>query len=317
MHQYCPNICAGNGSYSPIYPHSSFSRIILANIESSYRSISADRKYEYIGTTAHPVFTLEDYRQFHDTHGAHPQLWIGNFGLMALSYYLNTSFWIVNSTEGGMALIDMVPGPLLKLPAVQAPDDLPEVPALRSAHLFLSHSHYQVLLTNALLPGVLSQLLPATEFPCKQCQKVLASGNKFTRHMRTVHKRNDVAPVGTGGLKCVHCPYQTCRRDQLVEHRRIHSKNLPPVACKQCNYTSRQSEDLNNHIRMKHAANSRVADGGFTCNFCGHLSKTVHAMKRHQKHVHADGLQYSCKLCPFTARRPTMLNQHQRHNHGL
>ena len=215
-----------------------------------------------------------------------------------------------------MALIDMVPGPLLKLPAVQAPDDLPEVPALRSAHLLLSHSHYQVLLTNALLPGVLSQLLPATEFPCKQCQKVLASGNKFTRHMRTVHKRNDVAPVGTGGLKCVHCPYQTCRKDQLVEHRRIHSKNLPPVACKQCNYTSRQSEDLNNHIRMKHAANSRVADGGFTCNFCGHLSKTVHAMKRHQKHVHADGLQYSCKLCPFTARRPTMLKQHQRHNHG-
>ena len=292
-------------------------RIILANLESSYRTITADGGNEYIGAKAHPVFTLEDFRKFHDTHGANPQLWIGNFGLVALSFYLDTPFWIVNSSEGGMILIDMVPGPVLNLPPVQVPDDLPEVPIRRSAHLLLSHSHYQVLLTDELLPGVLSELLPATEFPCNQCKMVLTTGNKFTRHMRTVHKRNDFAHVGTGDLKCTRCPYQTRRKDHLVEHRRIHSKNLSPVPCNQCDYASRQPEDLKNHIRIKHAANSRVVDGGSTCNFCGHLSRTVHAMKKHQRNVHADGLQYTCKHCPFTSRRTTMLKKHQNYSHGL
>ena len=123
-------------------------RIILANLESSYRTITADGGYEYIGAKAHPVFTLEDFRKFHDNHGANPQLWIGNFGLVALSFYLDTPFWIVNSSEGGMVLIDMVPGPVLNLPPVQVPDDLAEVPIRWSAHLLLSHSHYQVLLTD-------------------------------------------------------------------------------------------------------------------------------------------------------------------------
>ena len=292
-------------------------RIILANLEISHRSILADGGCEYIGAKSHPVPTLEDYRTFQESHGANPLLWIGNFGLLALSVYLNTSFWIINASEGGMHLVDMVPDQVdtSDWRPVQAPDGLPEVSDRRSAHLWMSHNHYQVLLTEEMLPEVPSELLPSADFTCGQCKKILPTGNKLVRHMLQRHNITEPA-VGLGRFRCDQCGFRAERRNRLVEHLRIHSKGCAPVSCGKCTYASPHPEDLRDHVRIKHVADSSVVEGGFICDLCGYFSKSMIPMRKHHKSVHPGGLPYSCDLCPVTASCVATLRKHKSHRHG-
>ena len=65
-----------------------------------------------------------------------------------------------------MHLVDMVPDQVdtSDLRPVQAPDGLPEVSDRRSAHLWMSHNHYQVLLTEEMLPDLTPVFLPFAFF---------------------------------------------------------------------------------------------------------------------------------------------------------
>ncbi|XP_015834134.2 zinc finger protein 2 isoform X48 [Tribolium castaneum] len=101
-------------------------------------------------------------------------------------------------------------------------------------------------------------------FACEFCSKSFASKDTCRIHMQQ-HDPNHVEAK----LPCPHCPKAFFRKQALVHHIRVHTKEKP-FKCSECSKGFTQKGTLNVHIRY------HTGERPFKCDLCqkGYVTKT-------------------------------------------
>ena len=164
------------------------------------------------------------------------------------------------------------------------------------------------------VPAPVKSLPPSTS--CLDCGQILNSLNNLARHMRRVHGDCQPSASEVDKFGCKVCAFQCARKDVLVLHRRIHSKNLAPVACDQCTFQSKNPVEFDNHKRRKHVPSSSMLGEVHVCDHCGYEAGKVSIMRKHVQRSHPPGLDNPCALCSFSSRSLKMMRKHIEHSHA-
>ncbi|KAF2894658.1 hypothetical protein ILUMI_11519 [Ignelater luminosus] len=81
-------------------------------------------------------------------------------------------------------------------------------------------------------------------FPCKICNKVFLGELNLKNHSAAVHPD----PL----LRCHICKFVTRKRIIMRRHKNHHKKKKMPYACIHCDYRTRLSQALSQHVKDKH-----------------------------------------------------------------
>lgn len=84
--------------------------------------------------------------------------------------------------------------------------------------------------------------------------------------------------------------------------------NAVTFSCEQCDYVTRNSQDLNKHMHSTHNHNQL-----FQCNACTYKGIHQRDLKRHQNYKH--GIPFTCEKCDSTFPTKSHLQEHIREGH--
>ena len=136
---------------------------------------------------------------------------------------------------------------------------------------------------------------------CGECYKVYPSIEQLTKHVRQVHRNEQV--------ECAVCGLQMKQRS-LQKHLQNHKGENHP--CLQCEKTFSCEQQLVAHVRWVHTEERHV------CYICGNSLKSKGALARHiTVHEEATG-DFECETCKKCFRSQRLLDDHKkRHNQPL
>ena len=83
------------------------------------------------------------------------------------------------------------------------------------------------------------------QFECSHCHKVFASKALCTRHVKTIHEKNEV-------YKCDLCGFKTFHPTSMTVHRQQVHEKLRPNQCEYCEEAFYYKRDLEKHVTKIH-----------------------------------------------------------------
>ena len=126
-------------------------------------------------------------------------------------------------------------------------------------------------------------------------------------------------------LKCKQCDFTTIRSGHLTRHEKIHS--AVNIQCPACKYITDDRKLLSRHFRTKHnKPNGKNNKGAliFSCKQCEYNTTRSHLYTRHLRcHEDIDGQYaglplvktYQCKLCAYKTKRKEHYWRHLQNVH--
>ena len=163
---------------------------------------------------------------------------------------------------------------------------------------------------------------------CCKCGKTFSNKNNLRNHIFNSH---------SGTQYCTLCPEMFTMKTNLRRHmREVHRKNGETAVCGCCGKTMSRTYYVKYHEEKCTRENQRRQSGCaelHTCEVCGKMFLSKHAMMRHKKMKHiiqmnggyilisevtnADEEQFICKVCPVPKKfsRKDALKTHMRTKH--
>ena len=115
-------------------------------------------------------------------------------------------------------------------------------------------------------------------------------------------KRNDISRKYVVKYKCEQCDYETKQSRYLRNHvESVHEGVRYP--CNQCDYKATREDSLKQHKEYKHEGVR------YSCDECGYKATTTGSLQRHVESIH-EGLRYPCDQCDHKATSKAYLKKH-------
>ena len=110
---------------------------------------------------------------------------------------------------------------------------------------------------------------------------------------------------GKTSLDCSQCDYTSKVSSDLKNHMRVHSGDRP-FACTQCDYSAKQNSHIKTHTQLKHSGQK-----SFSCDQCNYTCKLASNLKKHI-HIHSAEKPFRCKQCNYSCTTRSHLTIHIR-----
>ncbi|XP_062701936.1 zinc finger protein hangover isoform X2 [Aedes albopictus] len=193
------------------------------------------------------------------------------------------------------------------------------------------------------------QLLPTTQFPCKDCEQIFPSLTEWLEHQNANHAR----------FNCLNCDFNSENREAFTVHCFMEHRNFNTSAtkvqlysCRQCTNTYNSIDNLQEHIESQHSSavnqpskandgnkpthlsfeNDRVEDKPpenrinphvlviktINCGLCGFVLTDFEALRQHMSKIHGmDKKFYYCNQCTAKFMNDKGLRVHLFRVHGV
>ena len=132
-------------------------------------------------------------------------------------------------------------------------------------------------------------------FACNQGDKKFQLNNQLTNHKNIVHNNGQRAM-----FVCETCGKEYTRRAQMIEHSRIHTKDLQ-FSCEICN--------KNFHVERLLTIHMRIHNKTFECKECGKCFDSKRNLKRHTN-FHEGIKDFHCDACAKAYSSAISLKRH-------
>ena len=144
-----------------------------------------------------------------------------------------------------------------------------------------------------------------TNVNCPHCKFSSTSSSKLKVHLKSCHTRPGlVSPENrkqiklNNGALCVKAI--TPERPKLATSSVLMQEVLDLIQCKFCDFDTADTEELDNHIKVKHT------QSGFECTDCDKKFKSESDYSIHNKEAHT----FNCDLCSKTFSSEAMVSEH-------
>jgi len=161
------------------------------------------------------------------------------------------------------------------------------------------------------------KLIGGKDYECSKCLKKFEFNIYYEYHMRHSNCSNHVisdvtttkmkSAVCSGGGKtyaCTVCDYKSKYSSNLKNHMRTHTKEKPFV-CTVCEYKCSELTNLKNHMR------THSNEKPFACTVCEYKCSQSVNLKTHMR-IHNNEKPYACTVCEYKFSLSTSLKRHMR-----
>ncbi|XP_039285465.1 zinc finger protein 425-like [Nilaparvata lugens] len=170
-------------------------------------------------------------------------------------------------------------------------------------------------------------------YQCVKCNRTYKNKYDRNKHMNTqcgkepkFHCRFTRGDVVTqdGRFPCPKCGTTYKHKYSRDYHVKNYCGKEPKYCCKLCNYKSKWSSDLKNHVVFKHDTNTlneliSIAEDHeqrYPCPRCGTTYKHRYSRDYHVKNFCGLEPKFKCKLCDYRTKRISDLKSHTVSKHS-
>ena len=176
--------------------------------------------------------------------------------------------------------------------------------------------------------------------PCNQCEYVATFSNTLRRHVKTVHEGNEskkvkrkisssdviISEEKAGQFPSWKEEFEVDERNDdtsvtVAEPLNIETDSVGPSApsqgmkkrtsgrrerkftCDECGHKTKTRAHMKTHINVKHKGIK------YKCDQCDYVANYMYRMTQHKASVH-DGVIYPCDQCDYTAKRKDLIKIH-------
>lgn len=158
---------------------------------------------------------------------------------------------------------------------------------------------------------------PPSTFKCQYCDKEFSKKSNWTRHTKTVHKRNSSGDLILDNPReiftCELCDKNFAAKRNLKRHINVvhllHC-NTKKYKCSRCRFETVYQSNLKRHFFKTHEKNEAITETCLTlyfkCSKCTAKFKKERNLKYHQRKIHRNGevtfpTKRKCPMCPYVS----------------